>query len=105
MPYDLERRADHYAPVGRASRHDRRLSRMDDRSELTIAYVQHKAEQQGAVVEARNAIAAVAGRADAMLSGMLNALPIYDATDADFRAQLKQATRAAVINDIFGFQP
>jgi alkanesulfonate monooxygenase SsuD/methylene tetrahydromethanopterin reductase-like flavin-dependent oxidoreductase (luciferase family) len=78
---------------------------MDERTELTIAYVQHKAEEQSAVIEARDAVAAAAGRADALLSGMLSALPIYDATDADFRAQLKQAARMGAINDVLGFRP
>jgi hypothetical protein len=67
------------------------------------AHIQVAAETAAAVVQARNAVAAAAAQADAQLSGLLAALPIQDAQDADFRQTLKAATRANVIADIYRF--
>jgi hypothetical protein len=83
----------------------RALDVVQARGEVTVARVQTAAEEAAAVVHARNAVAAAAAQDDTVLGGILNALPIYDVTDADFRSQLRQATRAGVIADVLRFQP
>jgi hypothetical protein len=84
---------------------NRDLDRVHARSIVTQARTQAKAEEAAAVVRARNAVAAAAAEADARLSGLLSALPISDESDPDFRDQVKKATRANVIADLYGFQP
>lgn len=68
-------------------------------------FVDVDADTEMAIARAqgRNTIAAAAAQADAVLGCLLGALPIYDATDTDFRAQLRYATRAGVIADILRF--
>lgn len=83
----------------------RQLDRIRARAYVAQADITAAAEEAAAVVQARNAVAAAAAQADATLSAVLSALPISDASDADFRAQLKQATRASVIADTYRFQP
>ena len=71
--------------------------------ERAVAAEYKQAAVVSARVRARCAVSAAAAQADAMLSGVLNSLPIYDETDALFKAQLKQATRAGLIADVLGF--
>jgi hypothetical protein len=86
-----------------ARRTQRALDAVEGHHQITLSQIRSAAEEATAVVHARNAVAAAAAQDDAVLSGILNALPIYDAQDADFRAQLKQATRSGVIGDVLGF--
>jgi hypothetical protein len=89
--------------VGRSWRTQRTLHAIDDRTEIILAEVQAAADEAAAVIQARNALAAVAAQADTTLSGLLAALPISDATDADFRSQLLKAARAGAVADIWRF--
>jgi hypothetical protein len=81
------------------------LSNMRWQHDARLEQIQNQAEEAATGVQARNMLGAATAQADAAFCGILNALPIYDATDADFRAQLKQATRAGVIADIVRFSP
>jgi hypothetical protein len=83
----------------------RALDVVQARNEVAVARAQAAAEEAAAVVHARNALGAEAGVADAKLGAFLKGLPLYDATDTDFRAQLQHATRAGVIADVLGFRP
>lgn len=98
-----------YGPTGAMVPRNRQLrqslSAIAGHNEVAHARIQAQADEAAAVAQARNAVSAAAAQADAALCGILNALPIYDATDADFRSQLKQATRAGVIADLFRFNP
>jgi hypothetical protein len=105
MSADLSRRQPYDLTPTLARRTARQLDAITARSLTKQAQIEVAADETAAVVQARNAVAAVAAQADAMLSGMLAALPITDATDADFRAQLKQVTRANVAADLYRFQP
>jgi hypothetical protein len=88
--------------IGR--RANQRIARIEAGTEIAIARVDQVAQTTVAGIQARNVVAATAAQADAILSGLLNALPLTDVTDVDFRAQLKQVTRAQVIADLYRFQ-
>ncbi|MGB9050564.1 MAG: hypothetical protein WCC47_24910 [Pseudonocardiaceae bacterium] len=104
--YPVSRRHMHSpANMSRNGHLHRDLAVIARRSEIALTRIETEAEEAMAVAQARNAVSAAAAQADAVLSGILNALPIYDATDADFRVQLKQATRASIITDILSFDP
>ncbi len=91
--------------ISRTRQLQRALDTVAGQTDLTMARVEAATEQAAAVVQARNALAAAAAQADATLSGLLAALPITDNMDADFRQQLKQATRARVIAEVWQFEP
>jgi hypothetical protein len=105
MSTELSRRQPADLAFSLARRTARHLDTFSARSLLRQAQIEAEAEETAAVVQARNAVASMAAQADAMLSGLLAALPVSDATDADFRAQLKQVTRANVVADLYRFQP
>jgi hypothetical protein len=84
---------------------NRTLDQIEARSIVRQALVEAEAEHAAHVIKARNAVAAAAAQADAQLSGLLAALPIQDESDADFKRQLQQATRANVIADLYRFRP
>jgi hypothetical protein len=91
---------------GSPGRHvQRSLNAITARSEVALARIEAGAEEAMAVTQARNALSAAAAQADAVLSSILSALPMYDVSDAEFRLQLKQATRASVIADTLRFDP
>jgi len=103
MSNNLPVRAYARTDVSRSRRAQRALSIIDDRAEVALAEVQAATEEAAAIIQARDALAAVAAQADATLSGLLAALPISDATDADFRSQLLKAARAGAVADIWRF--
>lgn len=107
MPNYPARRTTEYGTleVSRSRPLQRALGTVAGRTDLRLADIGSDTEEAVAVVQARNALAAAAAQADATLSGILNALPISDPMDADFRQQLKQTTRARVIADIWSFEP
>jgi len=82
----------------------RALDVVQGRSEVALARIQTAADEAADMVHARNGLAVIAAQDDCVMSGIINALPVYDVSDADFRAQLKHATRAGVIGDILRFQ-
>lgn len=84
---------------------ERALDVIQAQSEVSLGRIQAATEEAAAVVHARNTLAAAAAQDDAVLSGFLNALPIYGPTDADFRSQLQHCTRAGVIGDVLSFRP
>lgn len=81
------------------------LNAINARTEIALAETDAAAELVGRTIQARNGLAVLAGQADAMLSGMLSALPVNTPTDVPFRLQLLQAARAGAIADVLGFQP
>lgn len=79
------------------------LERIEAKHFVNLNSVKAEAELVIAKIQARDDIAAHAAVADMALTGLLNGLPISDATDADFHQQLQQGARAGAIADLYRF--
>ena len=83
----------------------RQLDYLHAQSTVQQAAISARAKHAAHVIQARNAIAAAAAKADAQLANILAALPVHDELDADFKRQLQAVTRANVVADLYGFEP
>jgi hypothetical protein len=81
----------------------RQLARQNASGELARNDLRNQAEVQAAKMAAREALVVHAGELDARTSAVLNALPVYDESDVDFRRQLKQAGRVGLLSDLMSF--
>lgn len=74
-------------------------------SDVRFEKIRAEVREMDDVNQARNAVAASAAQADAVLSALLNALPFQNESDREYRAYLQQNTRARTIADLSRFNP
>lgn len=89
--------------VNRSRELNKVLGQINGQTDVALAKIEAELEEKDARIQARNALAARTAIADERLGGILGALPIHDATDADFRANIRQAARAGAIADLYMF--